>query len=612
MNKNSKMYNKCFRLLCVVVISVFQFQTLGFSQMESATVAAPQTVEASPVVEEIKKTLPGFGNVTVNFKEVDILTVLRYLSEVSAIDIVPSPGVEGSVTMRLRNKPWEVALDIVTRNYGYAYSREGDIIRVIPKGQLNAETPITEVILLNHIIQDIELIRAEDTESASGNVEVEEKKDSLNELISAINTILDKKRGENATYISGSNALVITAIPSRINSIRKMIEKLDKKTPQILLDAKVIEIQLDKDERLGVDWNAIISASGARRPISFPFTNSGVLPFLPSEQRKFMPNTTYDGVTMTGGSDFPIVDAFSDTGQMINPTTYTSEANTENLFSYGTLDFSTFSATLAMIDQRDGSEILSCPRITTLNNQKATIKVVDKIMLQKTQQTTQTAGIVTVEFETEDEAREVGVKLTIMPHVNANGEIIVNLMPEVSTNSGFDLLSVGTSTTATLSLTFNSREANTRVRVNDGETIFIGGLIRETVTTEESKLPFFGDILGGIPFLGRAFKYNSDNTVKTEIVFFVTVHLLKDDNKSSFEKSGTVEFLEYYGNVTDENMLANKEPKERPLDPNIVKQGKMKNKEEEIIIEVETENKNDKKEKKPFFDFRKKQKSITE
>jgi len=98
--------------------------------------------------------LPGDGNITVNFKEVDIKTVLSYLSEISGVDIVPTPGVEGLVTMRLRDKPWLVALDIVTRNHGYTYSQEQDIIRVMPRSMLQTESAITEVIPLNYIIKN--------------------------------------------------------------------------------------------------------------------------------------------------------------------------------------------------------------------------------------------------------------------------------------------------------------------------------------------------------------------------------------------------------------------------------------------------------------------------
>lgn len=137
--------------------------------------------------------LPSPGHVTVNFKEVDISIVLHYLSEVSGIDIIPAPGVAGKVTMRLRDKPWESALDIVTRNYGYVYSVEGDIIRVMPRGQLAEEETVTELIRLHNLTREVELFRK--TQNTSEEVSVTETDVSIQQLMGAVNSMLDPKRG---------------------------------------------------------------------------------------------------------------------------------------------------------------------------------------------------------------------------------------------------------------------------------------------------------------------------------------------------------------------------------------------------------------------------------
>ena len=104
----------------------------------AGTDASSAVPAAEPVVkEETASTTP--GNVTVNFKGADIRTVLAYLSEVAGVDIVPSPDVKGTVDLKLTNKPWKTALDIIVRNYGYAYEREGDIIRVVTLDRLRQE-----------------------------------------------------------------------------------------------------------------------------------------------------------------------------------------------------------------------------------------------------------------------------------------------------------------------------------------------------------------------------------------------------------------------------------------------------------------------------------------
>lgn len=510
------------------------------AQAPDTSVAAAAAASSG---EGLKAEMPKPGNVTVNFKEVDILTVLNYLSEVSGVDIIPSPGVEAKVTMRLRDKPWEQALDIVTRNYGYVYSREGDVIRVIPKGQAGMEEPITEVISLNNLIREIELTKGTASAAVSSmgaEVTVKQQEQSIQQLMVAINSMLDPKRGEKATFVSGVNSIIVTAIPSKISEIKKMIQGIDKRPAQIVLDTRVVEITLNDNERFGVNWNAVISAAGARKAITFPFTNTGSFGFMGSPQ-----STDITGAVLGKQGGFPYVDM----SQFLDATSQTLATNTANLFSFGTLDFSTFTATLSLLENRGDTEILSSPRITTLNNQKATIKVIEKMMLQKSVATTQTATLVTVEFESEAEAREVGIKLTVVPHVNEDNEISVNLLPEVSSNAGFNSITVGAAAATTVALTFLSREANTTVRVNDGETIFLGGLIRKNTVKTDNRLPILGDLFGGIPWLGNVFKYEADTTTRTEIVFFVTVHLVKDGMDSIQKTSSVDRYNEYYKNL---------------------------------------------------------------
>jgi len=579
------------KVLSAAVSLTLVFCSVSYAQVNQPAAGADTTLGV--VATDIKAALPKPGNVTVNFKEVDIKTVLHYLSEVSGVDIIPSPGVEGKVTMRLRDKPWEVALDIVTRNYGYVYSREGDIIRVIPKSQLHAEEPVTEVIPLNNLIREIELKK----ELATDEVTVEEKEESIEQLMAAVNAIVDSRRGESATFIASVNAIVVTAIPARISAVKAMIAKIDTKTPQIILDVKVIEIGLTKDERFGIDWNTVITAAGAARPHTFPFKSNGLLPMIKSHfQESYFPTYGVEGTAEN--TRFP----YLDTTTLMDPT---GAATAGAIFSYGSLDFSTFTATLRLLKQRGNTEVLSSPRITTLDNQKATIKVVDKLMLQKTQESTATAavGVVTVEFEKEDDAREVGVKLTVIPHVNDKNEIAVNLLPEVSTNSGFALLPIS-GNISTYSLTFSSREANTIIRVGDGDTAFLGGLIRKNVAITDNKFPILGDLLGGIPGIGGLFRYEADVVTRSELVFFVTVHLVKDGD-ASIAASRTKDYYDRYITNGEVDALA---PPEAKMKKPVIKKGKVSVKKTQKKVKIVPKKTAVKKKKgyKPFLDFRKK------
>ncbi len=598
---NIKKSGRTVRIFAVLTMIVFASSLMCVDARAQMPASPAGTTGTAIFEEEIERPLPDPGNVTVNFRDVDIKTILHYLSEVSGVDIVPSPGVEGNVTMRLRNKPWEVALDIVTRNYGFVYSRDEEqgIIRVMPRDQLQAEEPVTEVISLNNLIREIELKKEEEGEE----ILVEEKEESIQQLMDAITSILNTGRGEKATFISSVNAIVVTAIPARIVDIKNMVAKIDKRTPQVILDAKVVEITLTEDERFGIDWNAVISAAGARRPTTFPFTNTGLLQWLPGTQSKFYPT----GTLGESNAGFPPIDI---TTLVTLPLSTTPTVG--SLFAYGTLDFSTFTATLSLLEQRGDTEILSSPRITTLNNQKATIKVIDKIMLQKSIESTEAARTVTVEFEDEAEAREVGVKLVVIPHVNKEGDISVNLLPEVSTDQGFTVLPIGgVGGITTYSLTFSSREANTIIRVKDGETIFLGGLIRKNVTKTDNKFPILGDLFGGIPVLGNAFRYEAEDVRRTEIVFFVTVYLVKD-GMDSIRKSGTIKQYDQYFVREKEQESESSEKEEERTTP-VIKTGRLKVSEEQVDVPVMSVGAvEEKKTYKPFLDFRKKSKKETE
>ncbi len=584
--KRAGNFKKSMKLLVVVCFLNVLISPGAYA--EAGVAAGGVAASVAPVAKgEIKQQLPKSGNVTVNFKDVDIKTVLHYLSEMSGVDIIPSPGVDAKVTMRLRNKPWEVALGIVTRNYGYSYSREGDIIRVIPKGQLHAEEPITEVFPLNYVM-----------ENAEGNDK------NITSLVSAMESVIVADAGEKVIFLPNANAIVVTAIPARQNIVRDLLSKVDKKTPQIMLEAKVIEITLDRNDQFGVDWNAVITASGAARPTTFPFDRFGNLPFLSGDQSRYWPlgddaasasTPVFPGSIDTGATGFPFIeDAI--------PSTVTGLGD---MYTFGTLDFSAFQAVLRLIDERDNTNILSSPRITTLNNQPATIKVISNIYLQKSQTSTDTAAIVTVEFE--DEPREVGVILEVTPHVNENGEITVDLKPQISSNLTFTELQVSGAQN-TVSMAYNSREADTQVMVRDGETIFIGGLITETTTKEDHTFPILGDLLGGIPLLGDLFQYNQDNIDKTEVVFFVTVHLLKDPRDSIKASKTQKRYEEYFAEEAEaarEMEIAEQKAHDEKAKVTI-STGKLKTKNNEEIIELVPQADGKKKNYKPFLDFRKK------
>ena len=462
------------------------------------TEAQPQT--PAPAQEEQATIEP--GNVTVNFKGADVRTVLSYISEVSGVDIIAAPDVKGIIDLKLTNKPWKIALDIITRNYGFAYEREGDIIRVVTLDKLKQEEVVTQTFALNY--------------------------GKAKDVVGAIKKIVGTKG--KVKYDERTNTIIVTDIPTNVYKIGQIIEKLDKETDQVLIEARVIETVLSDDEKLGIDWNIKFAVSGAKRPITAPFnffgpgTGLGFLnQFTPLVQTSSS-STTKDlgaGVTQTTTSaGYPASSA--------GPTSYAkgfpfvdyTQDIFKDTFQFGTLDFSQFQAVLELLKQRSDTDVVSNPRIATLDNTEANILVGQTLNMPKYERNSLTGKIEITGYEPKD----LGIKLKVTPHINENGQIVVDVVPEISDLVRYDTIDEKNGIKAPV---FASRQANTKVMIKNNDTIFIGGLIKENVVDVKKPIPFIGDMLGDVPFIGLLVSKKEKTKQKTELIFFVTVKLMK-------------------------------------------------------------------------------------
>lgn len=494
----------------------------GYTKEEAPDIEAPRQeapAPEAPVKEEPSELHP--GNITVNFKGADIRTVLSYISEVSGVDIVAAPDVKGAIDLRLTDKPWKVALDVIVRNYGFAYERDGDIIRVVTLDRLKQEEVITQAMILNY--------------------------GKAKDVVDAIKNIVGE-RGK-VMYDERTNMVIVTDIPTNIYKIGQIINRLDRKTQQVLIEARIIETTLNKDEKLGIDWNVKISAKGASRPTTFPFPKwtkednrqNNFYPIakyaVTQEQiidnAVWVPNPNWDGIDPLAQfihpytdrqvvtSDFAPNNMFDDAVSGLNRfSSFPMAAATD--FKYGTLDFSEFKAVLEMLKSRSDTDTISNPRITTLNNVKANINVGEQVNIPKFERNSQTGKMEITGYD----PRDTGIVLKVTPHINDGGEIAMEIAPEVTEFLGYQPVSPGSEIFAPI---FFTRTADTQVMIKDGQTIFIGGLITTKNVDARTKLPIIGDMLGDVPFLGLLFSHKGVIQKKTELIFFITVNIVSSD-----------------------------------------------------------------------------------
>ena len=416
------------------------------------------------------------GNVTLDFKDADITNVLRILSYKSGMNIVAGKEVSGPVTIRLTDVPWEKALDVILRTYGYTYEREANIIRVTTTENLEMEELVTEVFALNYA----------DTETVPS---------SIDEMLS--------ERG-SVKFDDRANLVIVTDIPTNVYKIRQVIDRLDMRTQQVNIEAKIIETTLDKDDKLGINWTMQASATGASRPITAPFNRK-----------------------RAGGNWYPQGDTSASAGDNVgifppSPGTAWPLALPDS-FSFGTLSFANLQALLQILKSRSDTKIISNPNVTTLDNKEAKIVVATTFSIPTYERNESTGSL---EITGYDE-KELGITLIVTAQINPEGYIVVKLEPEVSSFISFDTFSTSGGTIQ--APRFSTRKASTEVMVKDGETIVIGGLIKENIVDTVVKVP----ILGDIPLLGLLFKKKDKTVDTTDLLFFITVNIVSPDSSSS-------------------------------------------------------------------------------
>jgi len=381
----------------------------------------------------------GSQRITIDAQGADIKTVLRTVSDYSGKNIVYGPDVKGEVYIHIKDVPWEEALDIILRAHGYGYREEYGMIRVAQMDRLMKE----EIDVQGAERKKDELMPLVTRIIFVNNSNAEEIKTALQNIVSSRGKIdVDK----------GSNALIVNDTEPVIDKIAEMVKSLDRKTFQVGIDAKLVEVDVEATRELGINWGLLnLHASG-----------------------------------------------FSGTGSAEVASNIASSAGT---VKFGTVrSWGELSAVLESLEKTNKANIISNPRITTMDNREASILVGKEIPLIVADE----AGNPITELT------KIGIMLKVTPHVNSDKTITLDMHPEVSELQG--------ESTAQGGVIISTSEADTRVVVSNGNTAVIGGLIKNVQTSERRGVP----VLKDIPVLGHLFSSSSKADKKQELVIFVT------------------------------------------------------------------------------------------
>jgi type IV pilus assembly protein PilQ len=382
-------------------------------------------------------------------KDVDIRDIAGMFSRVSGLNVVVSDDVKASVTLRATNVDWETALNMILKTYNLTALQEGNFLRIVTYAKIQQEEQgaplVNKVVFLN-------FINAEDVAQALESIK------SPRGRISADKT---------------TKSLVIKDTEDTINKMLLVIEELDRRTPQVMIDALMVDVKLTDEDELGIAWSIVHKEVSGRS-----FTQS-------------LAAGSSEGIIRYGKTIFP-------------------HANLAALIDFWT------------VNRR--AEILANPKVLTLDGHEASIELTDQIPYTQTSIATTAGDTIssTLSF------KESGIKLFVTPYISVGGFVSLHIKTEQSFQSG----TVTTSgTTLGAEPIIDSRKAETDLLVSDGETIVIGGLRKKENTRTIDKLP----ILGDLPLVGKLFRRNVGKEINTELLIFVTPYIVTEPYMTKWE-----------------------------------------------------------------------------
>lgn len=471
-----------------------------------------------PTAAERRNRPPEYAGqrVTFNFQDIPVRSVLQLIADVSELNVVVADSVQGNITLRLVNVPWDQALDIILQAKGLDKRRQGSVIWIAPQQEIATREKemedariaieeraelVTDYIPVNFgNAEDIaKLLTVESQQSAGGGGQQSQTRGFLS------------PRG-SVSFDRRTNTLLVSDIPSKIEEIRELVALLDRPVQQVLIESRIVIA----NENFARELGARFGISGAKEDgYGNVFSTAGSATGTDRMSAMAVRNR-YTGTSR----GLPVYVAPEEPGDPM-PSPGLGERLNFNL-PVSTAGAGSFALAILGADylldlelsalQAEGrGEVVSNPRVITANQQEAVIKQ----GREEAYQTTQVTGGVaqtTVNF------KEVVLELKVTPTITNDGRVFLSL------NVKKDEVAERIQTPQGVVPSITKREINTAVLVQDAETVVLGGVYEISSSDELQKVPFLGDV----PLLGNLFRNKNKTTSKAELLIFVTPKLLRD------------------------------------------------------------------------------------
>ncbi|MBK3465354.1 type IV pilus secretin PilQ [Pseudomonas sp. MF6776] len=405
---------------------------------------------------------------SLNFQDIDVRSVLQLIADFTNLNLVASDTVQGGITLRLQNVPWDQALDLVLKTKGLDKRKIGNVLLVAPadeiaareRQELESQKQIAELAPLRRELLQVNYAKAADIAKLFQSVTSAEAK-------------IDE-RG-SITVDERTNNIIAYQTQDRLDELRRIVAQLDIPVRQVMIEARIVEANVDYDKSLGVRWGGSIQNKGN-------WNASGV-----------NGSSTTIGTPGSTSTNSPFVDM----GTVGNTSGIGIAFITDNVL----LDLE-----LTAMEKTGNGEIVSQPKVVTSDKETAKILKGTEIPYQEAS----SSGATSVSF------KEASLSLEVTPQITPDNRIIMEVKV---TKDEPDYLNKVQDVPP-----IKKNEVNAKVLVNDGETIVIGGVFSNTQSKVVDKVPFLGDV----PYLGRLFRRDVVSEKKSELLVFLTPRIMNN------------------------------------------------------------------------------------
>lgn len=444
---------------------------------------------------------PGYNGekLSLNFQNIEVRSLLQVIADFTNFNVVTSDSVNGAVTLRLKDVPWDQALDIILQAKGLGMRKTGNVLWIAPKDEIAArekqeleskasieslETLRTQGFQMNYAkASDVaaQLIATGTSGGGTGG------SNSASRILSPRGSVIAEPR---------TNQLFVTDIPSKLEQIQQLIGKLDVPVRQVLIEARIVEA----DDRFGRSIGVRLGGSDLRgvRGGDAGYSVGG-------GSNRIAIGGSYDAVSSTTVESENVMDT-TNTSFVNLPSTgannFAAAAFAVSLFSSAANRF--LNLELSALEADNRGKIVSSPRVVTADQVKALIE-------QGTEYPYQTA---TASGATALSFRKANLKLEVTPQITPEGNIILDV--DVNKDSRGETTAAG--------IAINTKHVQTQVLVENGGTVVIGGIFEQTDRDDVTKVPLLGDI----PYVGNLFKNKSKTANKSELLIFITPRVISD------------------------------------------------------------------------------------